>query len=136
MVDNFSTGGFFVQSSVLLPVGTPLPVSLVLPLARGPKPLVARARVRWINDPSASHAPEQPVGVGIESPRRKTAGPAPRRRGDRASVHGHEAPGHRRGHAGRKTQLSREPGVTNCALGNQLRRAGNVRAGRASELSG
>jgi Tfp pilus assembly protein PilZ len=66
VVVNVSTGGLFVQSSLLLPVGAALRVALFLPLAAGPKPLATAAWVRWINDPLAPKAITLPPGMGIE----------------------------------------------------------------------
>lgn len=66
VVVNVSTGGLFVQSALLLPVGAALRVSLFLPLAAGPKPLAAAAWVRWTNDPLAPKAAGLPPGMGIE----------------------------------------------------------------------
>lgn len=66
VVVNVSTGGLFVQSALLLPVGAALRVSLFLPLAAGPRPLATAAWVRWINDPLAPKAIALPPGMGIE----------------------------------------------------------------------
>lgn len=66
VVVNVSTGGLFVQSSLLLPVGAALRVALFLPLAAGPKPLATVAWVRWINDPLTPKAIALPPGMGLE----------------------------------------------------------------------
>ncbi len=66
VVVNVSTGGLFVQSSLLLPVGAALRISFFLPLAAGPRPLITAAWVRWVNDPLAPKAITLPPGMGIE----------------------------------------------------------------------
>ncbi len=65
-VVNMSPTGLYVASRAPIPAGVRLRVSLVLPLAAGPRPLVAAAQVRWVNDPSAPGAPELPPGMGLE----------------------------------------------------------------------
>lgn len=65
-VVHVSPTGLFVASRTPIPAGARLCVSLVLPLAAGPRRLVAAGNVRWVNDPSAPRAPELPPGMGIE----------------------------------------------------------------------
>lgn len=65
-VVNVSPTGLYVASRAPIPAGAQLRVSLVLPLAAGPRTLVASAQVRWVNDPSAPGVPELPTGMGIE----------------------------------------------------------------------
>lgn len=65
-VANLGPRGIFAASRMLLPVGTGLKATFYLPLAEGPRPIVASARVRWVNDPSAPRAADLPGGMGLE----------------------------------------------------------------------
>jgi hypothetical protein len=65
-VANLSARGIFAASRMLLPAGTPLRVTFYLPLPAGARPIVASARVRWVNDPEAPRAPDLPGGMGLE----------------------------------------------------------------------
>jgi hypothetical protein len=65
-VINLGPRGMFAASRTLLPPGTALRVSFFLPLASGARPVVATARVRWVNDPAGAPTPELPGGMGLE----------------------------------------------------------------------
>ncbi len=65
-VANLSPRGIFAAGRMLLPAGTPLKVTFYLPFATGARPIVASARVRWVNDPSAPRTADLPGGMGLE----------------------------------------------------------------------
>lgn len=65
-VANLSGRGMFVASRMQVPVGTALRLTFYLPLPTGARPIVASARVRWVNDPKAPRAPDLPGGMGLE----------------------------------------------------------------------
>jgi hypothetical protein len=65
-VINLGPRGMFAASRMLLPPGTPLRVTFFLPRAGGARPVVATARVRWVNDPAGPRTPDLPGGMGLE----------------------------------------------------------------------
>jgi hypothetical protein len=65
-VVNLGPRGMFAASRTLLPPGTALRVTFFLPIAGGARPVVATARVRWVNDPAGPRTPELPGGMGLE----------------------------------------------------------------------
>ncbi len=63
-VVNMSTGGMFVETSELLPVGTLLKVELMLP--GNTTPLTCKARVAWTNGPNSLKKQSLPYGMGLQ----------------------------------------------------------------------
>ncbi|TYO99870.1 uncharacterized protein (TIGR02266 family) [Geothermobacter ehrlichii] len=61
---NLSTGGLFLVTDHPLPVDTELRLSFVFPDRN--RPVVARARVAWINDDDERVKPELPTGMGVQ----------------------------------------------------------------------
>jgi CheY-like chemotaxis protein/Tfp pilus assembly protein PilZ len=61
---NVSTGGVFVESTELHPLGSPLDVIFELPDIRGG--VHCRARVAWRNEPEELSSPLLPTGMGLE----------------------------------------------------------------------
>jgi Tfp pilus assembly protein PilZ len=65
---NVSATGVFVTSRLAFPVGTPVRVTLALPVEFGNlrvRRLVARAVVRWVNDARTPRAAQLPPGMGL-----------------------------------------------------------------------
>jgi hypothetical protein len=65
-VVNLGPRGMFAASRMLLPPGTPLRVTFFLPRASGARPVVATARVRWVNDAAGPRTLDLPGGMGLE----------------------------------------------------------------------
>jgi uncharacterized protein (TIGR02266 family) len=66
-VVNISAGGMFVASASVLPAGTPIWLSCVLPLAAGPERFDAGGWVHWVHDPAdAAGTGPRPRGMGIQ----------------------------------------------------------------------
>ncbi len=61
---NLSTGGLFLVTDRPLPVDTELRLSFFLPDRE--RPIVARARVAWINDDGERTKPDLPSGMGVQ----------------------------------------------------------------------
>ena len=61
---NMSTGGVFIESSLILPEGTELTVKFKL--ANSDVIIVSKARVAWTNDPLSIKKETLPPGMGIQ----------------------------------------------------------------------
>jgi uncharacterized protein (TIGR02266 family) len=61
---NISTGGIFIESSNVMPVGTELIVKFKLPTSD--KVIESHARVAWTNDPCEKKKPSLPAGMGLQ----------------------------------------------------------------------
>jgi uncharacterized protein (TIGR02266 family) len=61
---NMSTGGVFVESSMILPEDTELTVKFKLPSSD--TIIIAKARVAWINDPLEFKKSSFPPGMGLQ----------------------------------------------------------------------
>src|SRR6185369_8869239 len=61
---NLSTGGVFIESSVILPEGTELTVKFNLP--NSDIIITAKARVAWVNDPLVLKKASLPPGMGLQ----------------------------------------------------------------------
>ena len=61
---DLSTGGLFLETSRLVPVGRTLEVELSLP--EQPKPLIIQAKVSWVNHPEWMKSDLLPVGMGLQ----------------------------------------------------------------------
>jgi Tfp pilus assembly protein PilZ len=59
-----STGGVFVESSMILPADTELTVKFKLP--NSDTIIIAKARVAWINDPLELKKSSFPPGMGLQ----------------------------------------------------------------------
>ena len=60
---NLSTGGVFVETSMILPEDTNLTVKFKLPHVE--TVIVAKARVAWINSPESLKKAALPIGMGL-----------------------------------------------------------------------
>jgi uncharacterized protein (TIGR02266 family) len=63
-VVNMSTGGMFIETAELLPVGTPIKVELML--AGSETPITCTARVAWTNGPENLKKKSLPHGMGLQ----------------------------------------------------------------------
>jgi len=61
---NLSTGGVFIESEIILQEGEEITVKFNLPNSNAI--IVAKARVAWVNDPSALKKPSFPSGMGLQ----------------------------------------------------------------------
>jgi len=61
---NMSTGGVFIESSMILPEGTEVTVKFNLP--NSDTIIVTKAAVAWVNDPSSLKKPAFPPGMGLQ----------------------------------------------------------------------
>lgn len=61
---NMSTGGVFIESSMILPEDTELTVKFNLP--NSDTIITVNARVAWTNDPAALKKPSLPPGMGLQ----------------------------------------------------------------------
>jgi uncharacterized protein (TIGR02266 family) len=61
---NMSTGGVFIESSMILPEDTELTVKFKLPHSEAI--IIAKARVAWINDPLDLKKLFFPAGMGLQ----------------------------------------------------------------------
>jgi len=61
---NLSTGGVFIESSMILPEGTELTVKFNLP--NSDTIIIANARVAWVNDPLCLKKVSLPPGMGLQ----------------------------------------------------------------------
>jgi len=61
---NMSTGGVFIESSMILPEDTELTVKFNLP--ESDTIIVAKSRVAWTNDPGSSKKISLPPGMGVQ----------------------------------------------------------------------
>ena len=61
---NISTGGLFIESSMILPEGTELTVKFNLPSSD--TIIITNARVAWINDPLLLKKASLPSGMGLQ----------------------------------------------------------------------
>ena len=61
---NMSTGGVFIESSIILPEDTELTVKFKLPVSDNI--IVARPRVAWVNDPLELKKASLPPGMGLQ----------------------------------------------------------------------
>lgn len=61
---NMSTGGVFIESSMILPEGTEVTVKFNLP--NSDTVIVTKARVAWVNDLSSLKKPSLPPGMGLQ----------------------------------------------------------------------
>lgn len=60
---NLSTGGVFIETSMILPEDTNLTVKFKLPYTD--TMIIARARVAWINGPESLRKAALPIGMGL-----------------------------------------------------------------------
>lgn len=61
---NMSTGGVFIESSIILPEDTELTIKFNLP--NSDIIIIAKARVAWLNDPAALKKVSLPPGMGLQ----------------------------------------------------------------------
>jgi len=61
---SMSTGGVFIESSLILPEDTELTVKFNLPISD--TTIITKARVAWINDPPALKKLSLPSGMGLQ----------------------------------------------------------------------
>lgn len=61
---NVSTGGLFIETSKILPLGTMLMVKFKLPDIESV--ITCKSRVAWTNDPPNLKKPALPQGMGIQ----------------------------------------------------------------------
>lgn len=61
---NLSTGGLFLETGNLLPVGYPLDIEFILPT--NDTTIQCSGKVAWVNDPELIKKPNLPVGMGIQ----------------------------------------------------------------------
>jgi uncharacterized protein (TIGR02266 family) len=61
--ENISAGGLFIATYRLMPVGTQIALTFVLP---DQYPVFVQAVVRWLRDPIDSTNSETPPGMGVE----------------------------------------------------------------------
>ena len=61
---NMSTGGVFIESSMILPEDSDVTVKFKLP--NSDNIIVVKAIVAWVNDPSSLKKPSLPPGMGLQ----------------------------------------------------------------------
>jgi uncharacterized protein (TIGR02266 family) len=61
---NVSTGGLFIETLNLLPLGTPLMIEFILP--EQDKTIQSDGKVAWLNHPEMMKNPNLPVGMGLQ----------------------------------------------------------------------
>lgn len=61
---NMSTGGIFIETENILPVGTPLFVEFMLP--NNDMLITCKARVAWTNEPDVLKSSVHPPGMGLQ----------------------------------------------------------------------
>jgi uncharacterized protein (TIGR02266 family) len=61
---NVSTGGLFIETLNLLPLGTPLTIEFILP--EQDRIIRSEGKVAWLNHPELMRNPNLPVGMGLQ----------------------------------------------------------------------